>query len=297
VNSTLDIHRLLDEAFAGIAATPEVQDLKEEMRANLVARVAELGTEGVAPTEAARRAIAELGDVRALVEETGRAAGPGAPPWRSRRVRPRPAFVLRTVLLALVGAAGLAVVALLAAGILEPGARPVLDYVAALGVAAVAGAVIVGDALRQETTTNYPVARPRALGYAAATGLGIAGLGSGAGYLQERDVPWLVVGAVLALLSTVGLTYLGTTQTNRHKPWVVREMRRHEEASNRFEQDPAAAARFGIYTVVIWIVATTAFVVLGVAVSWAWSWLSLLGGVVAMMLTLARMLFGEHGGR
>ena len=35
-----DIHRLLDEAFAGIEMTPDAQDLKEEVRANLVARTA-----------------------------------------------------------------------------------------------------------------------------------------------------------------------------------------------------------------------------------------------------------------
>ena len=42
-----DIHRLLDEAFAGIEMTPEVQDLKEEMRANLVARIDELEAAGL----------------------------------------------------------------------------------------------------------------------------------------------------------------------------------------------------------------------------------------------------------
>ena len=36
-----DIHRLLDEAFQGIDMTPDAQDLKEEVRANLVARVDE----------------------------------------------------------------------------------------------------------------------------------------------------------------------------------------------------------------------------------------------------------------
>ena len=34
-----NIHRYLDEAFAGIAMTPEIQDLKEEIRGNLAARV------------------------------------------------------------------------------------------------------------------------------------------------------------------------------------------------------------------------------------------------------------------
>ena len=63
------IHRLLDEAFAGIAVTPDTQDLKEEVRTNLLARVNELEAAGAAPDDAAQRAIAELGDLRELVGE------------------------------------------------------------------------------------------------------------------------------------------------------------------------------------------------------------------------------------
>ena len=58
-----DIHRLLDEAFAGVDMTPDAQDLKEEVRANLVARTAELEAAGKSSSDAARDAIAELGDV------------------------------------------------------------------------------------------------------------------------------------------------------------------------------------------------------------------------------------------
>jgi hypothetical protein len=53
----MDIHRLLDEAFAGVEMNPERRDLKEEMRANLVARVAELQSSELARGAAARRAI------------------------------------------------------------------------------------------------------------------------------------------------------------------------------------------------------------------------------------------------
>jgi hypothetical protein len=291
-SDTLDIHRLLDEAFAGIAVTPEVQDLKEEMRTNLVARVAELQASGVDPGNAARRAIAELGDVRTIVDETTRVTG-GTPPWQRHRVRPRPAFVMRTVLVSLAAVAALAAGALLLTGVVGSGDRPILDLAAAVVVLALAGGFLVGDALRQETTTNYPVSRGRATGFGVATALGLAGLGSGAGYFSDRAVAWLVVGGALAVSSIVMFTYLGATQTNRHKPWVVREMARHQEAADRFSQDPAAAARFGIYTVVIWLVALAGFVVLGLTVGWAWSWLALLAGVALMMLTLARMLFGQ----
>jgi hypothetical protein len=71
------VHRLLDEAFAGLPATHDVQDLKEEIRANLLDRVAELTAGGVDADDAAVRAVGELGDVRALVEDAD--DGSGAP--------------------------------------------------------------------------------------------------------------------------------------------------------------------------------------------------------------------------
>jgi uncharacterized membrane protein YkgB len=71
----------------------------------------------------------------------------------------------------------------------------------------------------------------------------------------------------------------------------------HEQIGDRFANDPAAAARFGIYTVIIWIVAFAAFAVLTVAIGWAWSWLALVGGLVVFFMTLARMLFVPEPGR
>ena len=78
IRRSTDIHRLLDEAFAGVELTPETQDLKEEIRDNLLFRVAELEASGIEPSDAARRAIAELGDIRALVDGEA-AAAPARP--------------------------------------------------------------------------------------------------------------------------------------------------------------------------------------------------------------------------
>src|SRR3954453_15077407 len=70
-----DIHRLLDEAFAGVAMTPELQDLKEELRGNLAARSAELQAGGKEAASAARTAVAELGDIPELIAGVGGRAG------------------------------------------------------------------------------------------------------------------------------------------------------------------------------------------------------------------------------
>ena len=49
MNAAIDsdlLHRLLDEAFAPYPVTAETLDLKQEVRANLTARAAELQAEG-----------------------------------------------------------------------------------------------------------------------------------------------------------------------------------------------------------------------------------------------------------
>ncbi len=281
--STMEIHRLLDEAFAGVDMTAEVQDLKEEMRANLVVRVAELERTGLPADVAAHRAMAELGDIKGVVDETQTATAQTAP-WARNRVRPKPGYLVRTVVLATIGVAAVAAVVVAEFG----PAVAMVWQVASVAVVALVAGVIVADALRQETTTNYPVPRARAVGYGVATVLALAGAGSAALGLRDLPPAWLVGGGLAVLVSIVGFTYLGATQTNRHKPWVVR-LRTAEQ--DRFTQDPAAAARFGLYTVTIWLIALAAFAVLSFTVGWAWSWLALLAGVVAMMITLARTLF------
>jgi hypothetical protein len=286
------IHRLLDEAFAGVEMTPERQDLKEEIRGNLLTRVAELQRTGVPAGAAASRAMEEFGDVRFVVDTAEPAPGDLSPQraWRQHRVRPKPGFLVRTVLLGAVAAAAAVTYGFAVAG----SGVPVAGQLIAVVVLALAAGVIVADALRQETTGSYPIPTGRTLGYGAATALAVTGLGTGSLYLREENVLWLVGGALVVVASTVLFTYLGATQTNRHKPWMFRLQAAHHEAGDRFEKDRTAAERFGLYTAVIWIIAIAAFLVLSFTVGWAWSWLAIVGGCVVMMLTLARMLFAPQ---
>ena len=285
--STVGIHRLLDEAYAGIEMTPEVQDLKEEMRGDLLARVADLVGDGLAPDAAARRAIAELGDVRPIVEEIR--SVPGAS-WQPARVRPKPGFLVRTILFVAVGLSAAAVVVLGGLG----WSAPLTLLGAAVAVAALSGGTIVADSLRQETTGNYPLPPTRALGFGAASTLALAGAGIAALYRHGSALPWFIGGGLALLTAIVLFTVLGATQTNRHKPWVVRRQTVHGDPGDRFTEDPAAAARFGLYTVVIWTVTLAGFAALTITIGWTWSWLALVGGVVTFLLTLSRMLFGER---
>ncbi|MFE6971299.1 permease prefix domain 1-containing protein [Isoptericola sp. NPDC057653] len=305
------VHRLLDDAFAGVEPSPEVQDLKEEIRANLEARAAELQAGGATPDDAARRAFDELGDVRAIVAEAQAdvvAATGGEPRTvlqeafaaaQQQRVRPKPGFVVGVVVAATVLVAALAFAGLAAAGAFASG-LPGIVYAALLLTAASAAGFVVGLSLSQETTTNHPVPSRRAGGYYLATGLTVLALLLALFTALGAFDAWMyvVAGAAFVVGGTL-FTLLGVTQTNRKKAWV-RDVARAQATGHdfdRFDQDPAAAARFGVYTVVIWLTAFVVFVVLGLTVGWAWSWLTFVVALAVMMLVLARMLFTPKDAR
>jgi hypothetical protein len=286
------LHRLLDEAFAPYPVTPESLDLKQEVRGNLAARTSELVAEGATPADAARRALAELGDVGILLGETPTDAPASTESWvaeqRRNRVRPKPAYAVRTAVLA--GLLGVVILVLKfeAFGLLT--IAPVLS-VAAIPIAAVLVGWIVGDALRQETTQNYPFARPTAIAFGVAAALLTAGIGAIWQIILQPGILWILIAGGTIVASIALFTYLGVTRTNRRKPWALRLMNAQGNVPNAFDTDQATAARFGMYTAGIFTVAFAAFIVLTFTIGWAWSWLALVGGFVVMLMLLARMLF------
>jgi len=290
-----DIHRLLDEAFAGVAMTPELQDLKEELRGNLASRSGELQAKGMDASKAARTAVAELGDIPQLVASVGGDAGtplsPGAAAAeaaRLHRVRPKSGFVVRA--------------SVLSVAILAVGFHVVLDLVQqrtastldaqlwAVGFAVLIAALVT-DSLHQETAQHYPMPVPRSIRWGAASGFLAAGVAYGSFFFWHgAPLALLAAAIILTLAGVMAMIALGVTQTNRLKPWVLAQNRQYE-IEDRFSKDPIAAARFGLYTVIIWIVAIALFVVLSIAVGFIWSWLALVAGLVVFFLVLSRMLF------
>ena len=286
------VHRLLDEVFADIPATPDALDLKEEIRANLVARASELEAQGTSPEQAARTAVDELGDVRELLADA-RPTRSAAELAAAHRVRPRPGFVVRTVLIAIALAASLVALWFGSWGSFQ---LPLAAALALAGVASVGLGVIIGDALHQETTVHHPMPARRAALFGLAGGLVIGGVTTGFALLTHgADLAWLIAPAASAIAGIGLFSYLGATQTNRTKTWALEHGRTGESyPGDRFEKDPAAAARFGIYTMLIWVTAFLVSVVLYMTVGWQWAWMPYVVGFIGMMLLLTRMLFGER---
>jgi hypothetical protein len=297
--TTDNIHRYLDEAFADIPRTPETADLKEEIRGNLQARVAELEAAGTRPEVAATKAIKELGHIHELVDSIGvdeSSTKPGdlaAKLVALNKVKTDPAYVIRTVIFSLVLAVlvvGVVLTAIFGAG--HVSTLPAGSVWFAVGVSAVVLGLIVVDGLRQETSQHYRMPLRRALGYSGAALLGIAGLEAVGLFIGRQSATQAFsAGLTAAVLSLMAFIWLGVTQTNRQKPWV-KELNQAYAIVDRFSQDPAAAARFGIYTVVIWIAGIGLFVLLSIVVGFVWSWLALLAALLVFFLVLARMLFG-----
>lgn len=308
MTANTSVHRLLDEAFAGIPGTPDVQDLKEEIRANLLDRIAELTAGGVAPDEAARRAVDELGDVRALVEEASgptsytrtadasHTASSAADLVARNRVPRKPAYVAVVVLMSIVLAASIVGTVFAAVGL----AHAVIGLALPTGLALAAGAAlgwIVGASLAQETMTNHQMPAGRSTLFGLGWGLVLVGCLLAYVHLCDNRYGWFVVDGLLLVGGVVLLSYLAATTTNRKKQWALAEARRHVDAGNRFERDPAAAARFGIYTAVVWSLTGAAVLIVGLTLGWTWVWLPGLLGWAVFMLMLATMLFGAKHAR
>jgi len=289
-----DIHRLLDEAFTGVAMTPDLQDLKEELRGNLAARVDELQSRGTDAATAASTAVSEL-DIPELIaglESAPTVTSPGAAAaaaMRLHRVRPKPGFVVRASI------ASVVVLVCALHVVTDSASNPVAGQLWAVGFGLVI-AFLVADSLRQETAQRYAMPTVRALRWGIASGLLAAGVGyGGVAVWHLTSTGPLAAAVILALAGIMGLIALGVTQTNRMKPWALAQAHQYM-ADDRFSRDPAAAARFGMYTVIIWIAALTVFVVLSITIGFAWSWLALVGGLLVFFLVLSRMLFAPEKG-
>jgi len=302
--TTNNIHRYLDEAFAGIPHTPETADLKEEIRGNLQSRVDELESAGTKPDAAAATAIKELGSINELVDSVSDAPPPTNPGDTAarlvalNRVKTDPGYAVRTVIFSVLLAVmltGIVVTAVFGSGRSATLAAGTEWF--AVGISALLVGIIVSDGLRRETSQHYPMPARRAIAYGGAALIGLAGLDAIGMFVGGRTTQSIFGGGVtVAFLSLIAFIWLGVTQTNRQKPWV-RELNATYAIEDRFSNDPAAAARFGIYTVVIWIAGFGAFALVSIIVGFAWSWLALLAALIIFFLVLARMLFGAEAAK
>ena len=267
----------VDRLFADYENTPELIDFKEEITVNLTERIRGLTSKGLDKDQAFEEAAAELGDITALADEAGK---------RKRNetigqmyMRAKVPFTKRT-------AGGIAVASgllLIAAGIalialFRGTTGSVIYYVSAVLQAAACG-LYAYFGLTQETSAHYAMKKSRALAYGIVCIAGFLGAGlAGVSFLSAGIELSVSIGVLAAFIVPVvcALIFLLATEPKRQKPWLKDLVDRDIETSMMFHQDmvdPARAARFGVASGGLWILAIAVFVAVGFLFSWQYSWL------------------------
>jgi hypothetical protein len=294
----MNAKEFVDSLFKGYEETAALADFKEELLGNLNAKIESLVKKGIDAQAAFTKASAELGDVSELADELS---------FKKRKevfeevymdIRnfmdaKRVAGYVIFVVLALFGIITAAVV-FFAGGTRDSNINltAVFAVMQPFLTAAAAGFTWLG--LTQETSSVYPLNKKRAAWYAAAAGLIVFGLLTVPVVLFGRlnDGADKALGAIPALdgggLEKIGaistlipfvlpgigiLVFLALTEKDRLKPWAKDFRDKAVKREMEMWSDPAAAARFGMFSGAIWIFAAGIFVLLGFLIGFKFSWL------------------------
>lgn len=272
----METGKYVDGLFSGYEQTPELADFKEELRSNLDDRIASLIRKGIPEQDAFTKATTELGDISVLAEEISfkkRKEVFSEMYMKTRNymsIWQKLGYTVAGGLLAL--GVILSLLAYFATGDLTSGLGSLMVFF----VAPVCGFVFLG--LTQETASNNPMNRKRALLYVAAVGIIMFGLVVFAmAFLEERGADRMLasIGSLIpfVLPGAVVLAFLLLTEKSRHKPWVIEQEEAWAERMREQFADPYAATRFGLFSGALWIFTAALFAVLGFLIGFQYSWL------------------------
>ena len=264
----------IDELFQDYAESAALRDFKEEMLTNLQDRISDLQKKGLSEAEAREKAAAELGDISEIALQMSLE--------KRREVYEHMYLGTRSYMDKLHIAGYVLCAALLGFGLIVAAMLFFFTdgFLASLGTLVpflvVPGALLVFLVLTQETSSEYPMKWWRALLYALAAGVIVFGLvvftmmffidNAGLPLAIAALIPFVLPGAVVLLA-------LGLTEKSRHKPWVVEQQKIWLEQYAGAYSDPHTAARLGLLSGALWIVALGLFIAIGFALSFKYSWI------------------------
>ena len=278
----------VDRLFAEYEDTPEIIDFKEEIVANMKERVRSLVSGGLGEGAAFDKAAAELGDITAIADGAAR---------KKRNETIGQMYMNEKIPLTKRTAAGLAAAtALLLLGV---GIALVRGFAAGGSAGSAAGgsagsavsmylsAVLISLAiglyiffgLTQETAAHYAMKIGRACAYGAVGFIGSlgAGLAVVSFLFDGYEISFsLVVKIVLILPALCALIFLLATEPKRQKPWLKALIMRDIQDSMQFHQDmvdPVKAARFGVASGGLWILAIAVFLTLALYAGLPHAWI------------------------
>jgi len=295
----MDAKEFVDSLFTGYEETAALADFKEELLANLNAKIESLVNKGMEASSAFTKASAELGDVSALADELSLK--------KRKEVFEEVYMDIRNFMNTkrVAGYVAFGVTALfgilVAFIVLYSGGRGKADMSGVFGsmlpflTGAAVGFTWLG--LTQETSSMNPVSGKRAAWYAAATGLIAFGIlampvvyfsvkSDRSGYemltVISMIIPFILPGTGL-------LVFLALTEKDRLKPWVKSFREKAVKREMEIWNNPAAAARFGMFSGAIWIFAIGLFFLLGFVISFKYSWIVFIFAIAFQLLVQGRM--------
>jgi hypothetical protein len=287
--------------FKGYEETTALADFKEELLANMNAKIENFIIKGMDKDAAFTKASAELGDVSSLADELSlkKRKEVFEEVYMDLRMYMPPKRVAGYVVFGILAFFGItaAVIAYFTIKNVAFLSGTSLDLTSFFGAmmpfltAAAIGFTFLG--VTQETASMLPVSRKRGAWYAVAAGLICFGLFTmPIAYFSIKfannivndvlafDIPVEnpeIVPAIGVLipfvLPGIGiLVFLGLTEKDRLKPWAKNLHTKVVEGEMAIWNDPAKAARFGMFSGAIWIFAVGIFIVLGFLIGFKFSW-------------------------
>jgi len=284
----------VDRLFADYEDTQEIRDFKEEIAGNLRERVKEFMSKGLGEEEALDKAAAELGDITAIADDLGK---------RKRNEAIGQMYMKAKVPITKKTAAGLTIATgllLFGAGLavmnyFAEGGGMVLYYTSVILLASACG-LYAYFGLTQDSIARFPMKCLRASAYGIIIFICITGEGIAMASLFLSGMELAVaLGIEFALVfpAVCALVFLAATESDRKKPWVRAIAEREMEIATRLRSDSidvVRAARFGVMSIGLWILAAAVFITIGFVYDW---WYALLAFpfALAFQVMMISMIF------
>jgi hypothetical protein len=298
----MNAKELVDSLFAGYEETAALTDFKEELLANLNAKVETLVKKGMDESAAFEKAGAELGDISALADELSlkkrkEVFEEAYMDIRRYMTAPRVAGYVVFGVLAFFGIITGFITYFATLGEMEGPLNMTSSFGAVMPfiVAAAAGFTYLG--LTQETAAAYPLGKKRAAWYTLAAGLITFGIAAmpityfGSKFANSSFEVMTAIAVLIPFVLPGGglLAFLVLTEKNRLKPWAKEMAAGAVKREMEMWNDPATAARFGLFSGAIWIFAIGLFILLGFLIGFKFSWLVFVFAVAIELLVQGAM--------
>ncbi|MDR2860608.1 MAG: permease prefix domain 1-containing protein [Elusimicrobiota bacterium] len=283
------IEDLVIEFFRDYEETGLLRELKEEISANLSARIEDMMKKGISEEEAIGKAFEEFGDIAQVADEMSR--------------QKRNDFIMQAygkkVPLDKVHAIGYCIAGALTVFGLIAGAVSFLNYgiiytaiFVFMPFAVLAAGAFTYLGLTQETNVRFAAKNKIGLGYGISAMLITAGVFTSLIVLflnvsieNINEEGWFVVienigikflgSLTLLLLGVFLLVFLLIMQKPKMKPWVVKRVEQYRRMHDE---------KFGLLSGFIWITAFGLFILFGYFATWNISWIVFIFAISAQLI-------------